>query len=468
MPTKSESFPVPDNEEERLEELNRFQILDTPPEESFDRLTNLAVDIFDVPIALVSLIDDDRQWWKSCIGVDERQTDRELAFCNYPVAKQETLVVEDASEDDRFTDNELVTGEMNIRFYAGAPMMTDSGHALGTFCLIDTEPRELTESEISQLEALAEEAFSQMELRLTKNKLQERNEDLRVKERSLSSIKEGITITDPTRPDNPIVYVNTGFETITGYSEEDALGRNCRFLQGQETSEEKLEKIRRAIKNRESISLRLRNYRKSGEMFWNHLSIHPVQNDDGKLTHFVGIQQDITDLIEMEQALEIKANYDELTGLFNRGTLLNAIQDLFKQSRSQGTLILIDLDHFKDINDEFGHVTGDRVLETVGTIIDEETREEDLIGRYGGEEFGIYLKQSSLQEGTELAERIRTQLEQTNHTAESGESFTVTGSFGITLTDPENDDLEVLLKRADEALYEAKSEGRNQIKVSRP
>lgn len=146
---------------------SRYDILDSPPEEGFDRLAEVAAFLFDAPIALVSLIDldADRQWFKACIGLGARETGLDVSFCIHAVRSEQTLVVEDATEDSRFADNPLVTGEAGIRFYAGAPLVTPNGTAVGTLCVIDTEPRSPTDGQIQQLERLAATVVDELELR---------------------------------------------------------------------------------------------------------------------------------------------------------------------------------------------------------------------------------------------------------------------------------------------------------------
>lgn len=135
-------IPIPQNDTARIDALNAYDVLDTPKEMSFDALTRLAARIFGVPIALVSLVDEDRQWFKSAHGLDAEQTPRDQAFCTYAVMDDEPLIVHDATQDERFKDNPLVTGEPGIRFYAGAPLVTPDSYRIGTFCIIDTKPRD--------------------------------------------------------------------------------------------------------------------------------------------------------------------------------------------------------------------------------------------------------------------------------------------------------------------------------------
>ncbi|ENL1171738.1 sensor domain-containing diguanylate cyclase [Vibrio vulnificus] len=148
----------PDNEPQRIADLHSLHILDTAAEERFDRVTRLARRLFDVPIALVSLVDEDRQWFKSCFGLDASETPRDISFCGHAILGNDIFVVEDACEDERFADNPLVTGTPHIRFYAGIPLMYEDRSCLGTLCIIDTKPRILSTEERLDLADLAKMA----------------------------------------------------------------------------------------------------------------------------------------------------------------------------------------------------------------------------------------------------------------------------------------------------------------------
>lgn len=159
--------PFPATEEERALSLEHLKVLDSAPEQGFDDVVLLATTLCDVPIALVSLVDRERQWFKACLGLDAQQTHRDLAFCAHAIlAPVEVMVVEDARLDPRFDESPLVLGPPYIRFYAGAPIIADSGHALGTVCVIDTRPRTLTAAQVIALQALARQAAALLQLRL--------------------------------------------------------------------------------------------------------------------------------------------------------------------------------------------------------------------------------------------------------------------------------------------------------------
>lgn len=158
--------PIPPTEIARLKELDSFLVLDTPPEQVFDDITFLASQIYQTPIALMSLVDRDRQWFKSSIGLDVPETHRDLAFCAHAIwDPTEVMVVEDAAYDPRFSNNPLVVADPSIRFYAGAPLQTAAGNALGTLCIIDRVPRQLTDGEDQALRALARLVTNELEMR---------------------------------------------------------------------------------------------------------------------------------------------------------------------------------------------------------------------------------------------------------------------------------------------------------------
>lgn len=165
------AHPVPANEEVRLKELHALSILDTPNESEYDAITTLAATICETPIALISLVDRDRQWFKSRLGVDFDQTERSIAFCTHAIMQDELFVVNDASKDSRFCDNPLVKNQPGIRFYTGMPLISDNGNAIGTLCVIDYSPREITSAQKESLRLLAKQVVELFELRVANQKL---------------------------------------------------------------------------------------------------------------------------------------------------------------------------------------------------------------------------------------------------------------------------------------------------------
>ncbi len=180
--------PFPENEQERLEALLSYDILDTDPEAEFDGMVQLASSICEAPIAVISLVDRDRQWFKAIVGLDAKETSRDLAFCAHTILQDDVMVVADALQDPRFHDNGLVTADPKIRFYAGAPLITSGGHALGTICVIDRVPRELKSDQLLALKALANHIVTQFELRQSHRTINRHLRELHQTQQVLSTL----------------------------------------------------------------------------------------------------------------------------------------------------------------------------------------------------------------------------------------------------------------------------------------
>jgi GAF domain-containing protein len=185
---------MPSTETARVAALNRYAILDTEPEQSFDDLVVLASFVCRTPIATLSLVDDHRQWFKSKVGVEIRETPREISFCAHAIQQEELFIVPDAREDPRFKENPLVLGDPHIRFYAGAPLIDEDGYALGTLCVMDRQPRELDDTQKEALRSLRRLALSQIELRrniqLLKEALNDRTREEHAREQELKQLQE--------------------------------------------------------------------------------------------------------------------------------------------------------------------------------------------------------------------------------------------------------------------------------------
>ena len=186
--------PMPSVEAARIAALNRYAILDSEPEEAFDDLVILAAQVCSTPMALLSLVDDHRQWFKSAVGVQIKETPKEISVCAHAIQQRELFIVPDLLEDARFRDNPLITSEPRIRFYAGAPLVNEDGFALGTLCVVDREPRELDEGQKEALKTLSRLTLRQMELRqnlqMLKDALNDRTKEEHARELEIKRLEE--------------------------------------------------------------------------------------------------------------------------------------------------------------------------------------------------------------------------------------------------------------------------------------
>lgn len=288
-------FPVPENENERLKALKNYEILNSLSEEEYDRITALASNICEVPISLVSLLDHDRQWFKSKIGIDIDHTSRELAFCQYTIMDNGLFEINDATLDERFKDNELVTGDPHLRFYAGYPLIDPSGYNLGTLCVLDKKPNSLNAKQKESLRLLSLEVMQLIAERRLK-------EELRNFEKLFLLSRDLICIAGT---DGYFKKINPAFENLLGWSVEEMLKKNLFDLvhpADQNVTEQKMEKLRKgnAIVNFEH---RLLTTAGSYKIFqW---VVTPEKNTD----NLFAVGRDVTLMRENEEKLaEQEAN----------------------------------------------------------------------------------------------------------------------------------------------------------------
>lgn len=319
--------PIPDDEPARLAAVRAYEILGTPPELEFDALTRLAAFMFDAPIAVVSVMDENRLWFKSRIGLDVPELDRKVAFCAHAIMEpRQALVVDDLLGDNRFSGNPLVARAPHIRFYAGAPIVDPDGFALGTIAVIDARPRQFS---VAQCDALVD----------------------------LSTL----------------------------------------------------------------VMTALRNRRNALEL--------------GRI-----------------------ARTDHLTGIANRAQFELAIASEIQQAARHDerfTVLCMDLDGFKEVNDEHGHAAGDEVLREVSRRLQIQVREGDTVARLGGDEFGIVMRRGTLEEALALCKRIVAAVEQPV-ALPSGSVVSVGMSVGEASFSPAARTAEALMAQADRALYASK------------
>ena len=305
---------------------------------------------------------------------------------------------------------------------------------------------------------------------------------------AVAASNDGLVIADVRLQDMPLIYVNPAFERLTGYHADEALGKNCRFLQRNDARQPGLDLVRAAIRDGTSCVATLRNYRKDGSMFWNELRLAPMADRSGRIAHVLGMLCDVTTRMEAAQELLEKhrqlektkrmleglALKDGLTSLYNRRHFSEQLDREWNRARREQSplsMLMIDIDHFKQFNDTYGHLAGDRCIRGVADAIRGcFARGSDLVARYGGEEFVVLIAGVDRRQARERAELVRQAIKQIPlERAGRGPAPVVTASVGVATAIPGDrivpDDL---LVAADRALYQAKRQGRDRVIQAAP
>lgn len=456
-------YPLPAQETERLEKLRSYEILDSLPEEAHVRITRLAAKTFNVPIAAISLIEGDKLWFKAHIGNAYNEISRKLTFCAHAICQDEVFVVEDATKDPRFSDNPYVTGAPHLRFYAGAPLRASGGLNLGTVNILDTKPRTITDDEresLADLAAMVIDSFEMRQLLNRANAAERRFID------AMESLPNGFVLYDK---DDRLVICNERYREI--YAE------SAKYIVPGASFEEIIRngvengQYPDAIGNEEAwIAERLEMHQNPGEPIEQHLPgdtwlrVQERRTSEGGL---VGFRFDITELKRQERELIRLAWTDSLTDAMNRHRFMDLAGKEVERARrrnSELSLLLLDADHFKQINDKYGHAAGDAILKGLVERWTRSLRSHDLIGRIGGEEFSILLPEANAANAIRTANRLRKEIAEVPFAFE-GQLLRVTVSIGVA-TLAAGEDLPSLMQRADRALYRAKEAGRDEVIAS--
>jgi len=312
---------LPGNELLRLKALRNLAILDTPPEQSFDDIVQVATHICDVPIAVVSLIDSDRQWFKSCIGIDASETPRDVAFCSHTIlTPDDILMVEDATKDKRFCDNPVVVGAPYIRFYAGVPLVTEDNFALGTLCVVDYKPRLLSAAQLSSLRALARQVMQLLKLKSINKAMQEYSSRVKGSEdllRSLLSNFPGAAYRCENNSSWTMHYLSDAVEQLTGYAAKKFIKDNALSFNDITHSNDKdrvYATVQAAVAKNQSFDLEYRIKRVDGQWRYVQEIGRGVFDAQGKLQFIDGFIWDIQARIDSVYEKRIMTN--KLSQLF--------------------------------------------------------------------------------------------------------------------------------------------------------
>lgn len=439
------------HERARLRALDEYAIFDTPPDADLDRLVELAARMYDTPVAALSLVGRDRLYFKSRFGVEATGIDRKGSFCSYAIEGHNLFLVPDASKDPRFAEHPLVADGPKIRFYAGIPLVAPSGQTIGSLCILDTKPwPEFSDEDRRNLEDVAELVMSRLELR----RLDQAKAGGHLRfERIAATSPDAIVSADAA---GRINYWNDAAVRLFGYAAEDVIGRPIGFLfpdrVRQMQTAEVMSLIGSGAGETSALQTMLLARCRNGSEFPTQIFMSIWQEDEG--TSFAAILRDASGREQGERRLFGLAHLDPLTGLPNRAYL---IEKLLKVAEEEtGTLLLLDLHGFKDVNDALGHSTGDQLLRETAERLRAHLGAGSVIARLGGDDFAILLPHITDRcHATRRAEEIR-RLLQTPYMLD-GRAVHVGVHIGIAMCPMHGTHVEELLSNADLALQRAKS-----------
>lgn len=470
----TQDLSAPNDETGRLEAVRHYGILDTDPEDRFDRITKMAARLLDAPICTISIVDADRQWFKSRYGLERRETPRDISFCTHTIEQSNVMIVRDALKDPRFAHSPLVLGDPKIRFYAGAPITVKSGHTLGSLCAIDRKPRDFDGAQAELLSDLAQIVVDELELTLMHRQL---SEGLAEKETLLQDVNAVLSNIDQgvfaAGPDMRARLINDAFCKMWGVPREIAdqmpgFDEIIQYLRGQgiyDVSDENWD---------EYLAGRMDGFlNPTGQVELSRRSDGTTLEfrcvslpDGGRMVTY----NDVTDRVNREIELKVAkeelnriAFFDNLTGLANRASCQRDLADKFafvKPDR-RFAIVQIDLDNFKRVNDTLGHAAGDHLLRMLGERLHTFARNFSnfRVYRWGGDEFIALIERDETTDlslmCSELTDLMGIRLSYGNAILRP------TVSLGVARYPEDASDLEALMIYADLALYKTKELGRD-------
>lgn len=451
--------PIFDNEPERLAALAQYGLNSERPLASLDPVVDIASKMFDMPVAVVNLVGSERVFFAASTGLSDKPVDRgrDVSFCAHAMAQDDVMVVNDATLDERFHDNPLVTGATKLRFYAGAPLRSPDGLPLGALCVIDNKPHHaFSPEDRARLRELARMAADRLELRR-----------LEISTELAQKSFEGYARNSPT----PVVWLEASGEVrnwnkaaamLFGYADADGSVPNFNCLLA-ERDRQTFQNLLRDVVQRGSVDglgipETLCGLRNDGSEFLLGFALF-CWNDGGRLVFNVHLQ-DVSSRQHKLEELQVLANTDALTGLANRIFLYRRTEEALSHS-SSAAVLMIDLDGFKDVNDTLGHQVGDAILREVGGRLRQIAGNENTVARIGGDEFAVLVPGlGSCDAAVELARNI------IDNIAEpfliNGQEVRVAASCGVAVAPVHSQEALQLIGDADLALFKAKTQGRAQ------
>lgn len=450
-------------ESPRLEAIRSLGLEEIPDREVFSRITLLASTMLDCPIALLSIVEDERQWFLGCTGTELSETAISASFCAIPALGEEPLLIDDAREDARLRDTALVTGPPYIRSYLGVPIRSDDGTVLGALCAISPDPAAFQVEQVASLAILAQLAEQSIALHVRTRELGAANAALRQSSQLFRQAERAVNV-GSWRVDiatnrlhwSDQVFVIAGLEPGHSVAVEDAV----KLYQPDD---------------RAMVSAALRATIEEGMPFMVETSITRENGErrrirmvgervdiDGQPDSVAGIILDCTEEHLRNVALKRAAERDRLTGLYNRASFDRRLALAMQRVESEPvTVALLDLDGFKDVNDTLGHLVGDRVLEAIAQQLRLKTAEGVFLARWGGDEFAMLFPTNMSQE--EVAGLLHALLADFSEIAPFGTSMIKIGATcGVARVDTAASSEEIM-RRADLALYRGKEDGRGAV-----
>ncbi|MEO1968400.1 MAG: sensor domain-containing phosphodiesterase [Sphingomonadaceae bacterium] len=454
------------DESSRLAALHSLRILDSPTQDCFDRITRLCTNLFDCSISLITLIDERRQWFLSRQGLDCKETPREVSFCSHAMENGRSLLVLDAQEDVRFKSNPLVIGAPGIRSYLGHPLADSNGIPIGALCVADERGSRFAEHHLTTLAPLArlvEDLIAAHDQRLRAADLavhlNERSKCLEDSNRIFKQA-EKIAKIGSWELDIERDAFRCSDEVFSIYEIPKELRMDLRKsvdLYAPQDRSIVLKAIADAIKHRSVAQFEADLTTSGGTRKRIRARAEYIAGNEELGPRLVGIVKDISETYHAHLALQRAADYDMLTGLRNRHAFDRCLRERIEAYRRTGEdffVFLLDLDGFKDVNDTYGHLVGDVVLEEVSARITRAVPDGAVAARWGGDEFAVIGPQGlSREEAAELGEALINAI--TAQLAIAGRKVGVSATCGLACTERTSSGRE-LLRRADLALYEGK------------